>query len=815
MTSEVEPIDPGFMKALKSIFDKNINIKILKEKQKKGIFAWIGYILMFIVYFIIEVVKFLLSIFALLLLLLLVYLIYIFIYKGHPRLFFIARWSPFHSYMSSYIDDMMVHFKSLKSLIDKQASPIQSKCYQLTNNNLITAIGKIAPQIDELATMSKDDIILLFKFWDSLKSPTGFLSKIDLGDIDDSSYLTNDEVDVNNPKFKKLVESAEKLRTLASDLKSLKSTLNDNEFAKKESEIIGCMDPLKLKWIQLILKNEVNTDSTLLALSQTLANVSGTDSWAIHLKTDVCAARPLTPNERIYLEIKDYCNKCQDKTTVLEYIALVLADEGAALKETRQIFNGIMSVYELDLMLNYYLYDIKLGYETRKSGFKLNFVVLRYFLWPYIQWTFVVKIYTQIWGTFGTRFVQKLKTEFGSTIEWWNTIPAMLTKLPQSFAGGEGFESHTDPKYKYFALVDKIFGKKDTVEHFGFLKGLISIGEFFKGILDAVTSLMFAITNPIKFLMMLIGFVMSIILIIAYSILTVFFVQYILGAVWTLIVVIIPAIFMTTLYAVLIVPIGAWFIIVWLLDLITGGLMMALYRCENNPDKWYKYPAYANGNSYQRVLFCTYRCAENYEPWSFLGILNFCSRIPKMKPAYCPQQNIFKLYKGETLKSPSHYKDFEVNLETANMTTSQREAYLTKIKYARVEFSETCKYCFENDALFGGLLVKMVSYNHISKFLCKYTAQLAGNNPLKYKQVCDVCTNMYGGDVPMYKGEGNTFNTTSYATNDDSSIIDIPNLPPSNEISKSIYMLIACIIFVTLIAYLITIFNKLDKTTNS
>jgi hypothetical protein len=582
--------------------------------------------------------------------------------------------------------------------------------------------------------------------------------------------------------------------------------LDKAEFKTQDSDIIGCLDPLKLEWIKLVLEGNEAKDPTLEALSHTLSGVTGGDCWSVHLKTDVCEARPLTPNERTYLEVKKYCQNCQKITEAITYIELVKEDPANAYNETREIFDSMMSIYELDLMLNNYLHDIKLGYETRKSGFKLNFVVLRYFLWPYLVWTYVIKIYTQVWGEFGERFLKKLTNAFTQMIEWWLTIPPMLSALPQSFAGGEAFEQHTDPKYKMLSRMRTLFDKRDTVEHFGFLKGLISIGEFFKGILDAVTSLMFAITNPIKFLMMLIGFVMSLILIILYSISTVFFLHYVLAAAWMIIIVLIPAIFMTTFYGLLPIPMTVWYGIVWLLDLITGGMMMALYRCENSPDKWYKYSSYAYGNMYERVLFCTYRCAERYEPWSFLGIVDFCSRIPKIKPSYCPQQNIFKIYKGESLTTPSYYKDFEVNLSTANMTNSQRETYLTQIKASREEYTNTCKYCFENDIDWDSLKTNL-NYNHISRFLCKYTAQLSKNNPLTYKQICDVCTNMYGGDVPMYKSEGNTLNTTEPIAIDGSGIIDIPGLSSDDEVTKSIIMFIVCILFVIFIAYMIKIFN--------
>lgn len=452
-----------------------------KQDQKRSLFNLIRIIVRFIVESIQGAAKFLVSLFGLVILLFVLYIIYIFIFKAHPRLFFLCRWSPFDSYMSGYISDMQNHFETITAFSQSGATNIKNMCYSVTGNRIMDHVQEIIPEIDALSKVDSDEMVMIFKFWNALKTPYGFISKIDLTSLDEN-YLNEGDVDLTKSSFKQLVANAELMGSLKDKVKNVKDMIDNSEYMREDSNIIGCNDLLKLKWTKLFLQGRISEsdDATLLALHSTLKDIQGTDLWALHLKTDVCEARPLTPNERIYMEIKQYNEKCQNKAAVIEWIDLVLADPQSALVETTEIFDCIMAIYELDLMLNYYLYDIKVGYETRKGGFKLNFVILRYFLWPYIQWALVVKIFTQVWGKFGERFVLKLKSTFIQFLEWWASIPLMLVSLPMTLAG-ENFQQHTDPNYKVLTFLNNVFGKKDTVEHFGFLKGLISVGDFFKG----------------------------------------------------------------------------------------------------------------------------------------------------------------------------------------------------------------------------------------------------------------------------------------------------------------------------------------------
>jgi len=688
--------------------------------------------------------------------------------------------------MESYYSDMKSHFKTIKTFCNSGEDLLDDLHKNISGYDLKIMINSsIKENIDNLESITDDELMNVFKFWDSLKSPNGFLSKIDLGDINDDRYYTEGEIDLENDNFKRLQKYHEQMMTLKNKIGSLKDDIDKSEFSNYTSYIFGCFDKIKIKWIFLMLNNKVDTDPTLKSIHDKFFNIpSIEDYWAYHIKTPDCEdVIPLTTNERIYFEIKELIGKCTNTESLNLYLCMLMNDESKCYENTKKYFDVVMAVYELDLMLNYYLFDIKYGYETRKGGFKLNFVMLRYYWWPYISWIYVVKIWKQTWGEMGERFVFKLKSTMLSFLEWWISLPVFLAGLPLSLAG-EGFKHHTDSDYKYLNILLNFFGKHDVAK-----------------------ALVFAITQPLKFLMMLIGFVIALFIMIIYTLLTVCGIHFAFAAIYTFWVVIFFAILITIFYASLSFPMTIFFIVIWLIDLCTAGLMISILRCENDPNKWYTYPSYAYDNQYNRQIFCTYRCYENYEPSTFL-FLDFCSKIPKIRPSYCPQQTLFKLFKNEDISSVSYYKDFEVNTQTINMSTEERLGYLTKIRLDREEFNFNCKSCFEKDVILSDDIIplpQMWGYQHISKYLCKYTTQLIDNNKLKYEEVCDICQNMYGGDLPMYTDKGNeknTFNTTGYAEEKAADSIS-KRVVFDDEISKGIIMFIVALLLLCFVTYIV------------
>lgn len=770
--------------------------------------------------FCIKLAKFLYAIVVIVLILLLFYIIYYLIYNMYPQLGFICHWIGFDSYMEKHYSEMKQHFKTLIAFVEQSPTDVQSAYYSLGYNLPETIKGPILEHLKTFNECPDDMLVNVFKFWDSLQNPTGILSKMDLNLLPEE-YLKDGEMDPENALLKELIEYASKMKAFRQTISSLKETINNSEFQKVDLDIVGCLDPIKLHWLKLLLEGNESKDETLNNMVDKFKGFSfDVNYWALHLNIEGCGIEPFTDNEKVFFEIMNYKNKCSNHGAAIQYINNVLeykTDKDSnmefpnikpnSLEGTRQIMNSIMSVYDLDLKLNYYFYDIRVSYETRKAGYRLNFVVLTYYLWPWLQWVFIIKIGQQIWMPFGENF----KKKFVGFLEWWATLPEFLAKLPL-ILGGEGFEQHDkvqDSRYVFLNFITNLVDKRDTVEHFGFLKGLLSIGKFFAGILQVAKALVFAITEPLKFLMMLIGFVIALAMMIVYILLTVTGISFVLAFIWAVLIVLVPALFFTIAWTLICIPMIAVYIILWLVDLLLGGLIMALFRCENTPDKWYSYSSYAFDNTYYRSLPCIYTCAERYKPDTII-FLSVCRRLDSITPSYCPQQNLFKIYKDEGVPEPKYFKDFEITMNLAKMSYDQRIKYLKDVRKLREEFNSKCKFCYSNDIRYDdsrSLVKDGWSYTHISKALCKYTWQLANDSDSTYDDICNICTTMYGGDIPMYS-EKITFNTTEKATSDNFSNKKDGFFDNNNPYIKGLGAFLIVILSILIVMYLINILGN-------
>ena len=790
------------------------------------------------------------------------YIVFYLIYYYHPQIFFICHWTGFETYMTKYYADFRSHTNTLDSC--SMSGQIKNAYKTLVGYDIMTELAEVQSLLTGINAINDDELKHIFRFWNSLKNIKGVLQKMDLALIGDDKYLVDGELDPEKSEIKDLASKSEKMRKFRDKIGKLKETIDKKENANTDSGIIGSLDPIKLYWTLLMIDDNYSKDATLKAIHDRMSTVNMNDNvWAMHIKQPplcktnidnnsyykdkydhawpydgpkpsfeeymdtVLTSRPLSNNERIYLEIKKFLFNCGNKENVKTFInsVLIIGEPGVvpslrpeAYTEIRAVLDTIMAVYELDLMLNYYLYDIRIGYETRKSGYRFNVVIWTYFWWPYAQWLFVIKIGKQTWGKFPKNFTNAVF----SFLEWWVSLPEALAKLPMTLAG-EGFQQPKDSNYPFYNYINNITEpfipkhiasqmKPDLVEHFGFLKGLLSIGTFFMAILDVAMALVFMITEPLKFIMMLIGFVVALALMVVYILLTVFGLHYVFGGIWAVWTVLMAALFFTIVYTCMILPMSLFYLILWVLDMALGGLVMALMRCENIPDKWYKYSAYAYNNFFQRSITCAYRCADRYEPDNFF-VFSLCKRVESIKPTFCPHQNLFKIYKGENLTHPVSFKDFEVNLTTANMTESERARYLEKVFKVRTDYNDACRDCFSNDVKYNDsneLQQKGHDYTHIARIMCKFAAQLSGQK--NYEHVCDLCNTLYANDVPIHKDYKYTLNGTGDAETEmfkDKTVDD----PTQDPYIKGLAMFTACIIAIALIVYIFKsygrfVFNK-------
>jgi hypothetical protein len=281
-----------------------------------------------------------------------------------------------------------------------------------------------------------------------------------------------------------------------------------------------------------------------------------------------------------------------------------------------------------------YIKNIKVMYDFRKSGGFGNMTLLEItmldfilYVWkapngkvPYVwhmYWPDVFDFFNFLFGWFKSPTVNKFVM----------TLPAII--------GGVDVEKFTPPPISMQT-------KGDTIETFGFLKGLMeipkilmTIATFFTTLQAVAMAIAESITNPIKILKMIIGMIVGVILVILYMLLIALnFLLYIPAAIYVAFIDIIKTIFWIFLFLIM----AIFYLFIWLLDMVTGGLFLKIMRCENLPNKWYTQPGYFLNNKYVRGFMCNFTCSTRYQP-SDNGM--WCDRLPIGRPSFCPQQILY------------------------------------------------------------------------------------------------------------------------------------------------------------------------------
>ena len=196
------------------------------------------------------------------------------------------------------------------------------------------------------------------------------------------------------------------------------------------------------------------------------------------------------------------------------------------------------------------------------------------------------------------------------------------------------------------------------VEGLGFLKPLINVGRFFGLILEVARGMIRAFraitTNPIRAILqpffVVIALIMGLSLLLTHTLMSVLQMDAWYAFVFAWIMSFTLAIVWTIVEVVFVILLLLAFVVIWLADLLTGGMVVKLLRCENLPDEWETRGNYAAGNKALRVFgtTCCYPCAPRYRPFG-----PTCYRTPNHIPDYCPQQQIMRtLRTGKPFQNP-------------------------------------------------------------------------------------------------------------------------------------------------------------------
>lgn len=143
-----------------------------------------------------------------------------------------------------------------------------------------------------------------------------------------------------------------------------------------------------------------------------------------------------------------------------------------------------------------------------------------------------------------------------------------------------------------------------------------------------------------------------------------------------------------TLFLILtVVLVAIPYFFLWLMDIMTGGMVSRLMRCENSPHGWYADHGFVDRNEYSsEPLSCWGPCAQRYEP-TYGGTC--CGARSGYMPDFCPQQQIYRIYEKKSVpwdSGPIAFIKYTPQAGFNTMTTNQKKgaietAYMQKIKW--------------------------------------------------------------------------------------------------------------------------------------
>jgi hypothetical protein len=248
----------------------------------------------------------------------------------------------------------------------------------------------------------------------------------------------------------------------------------------------------------------------------------------------------------------------------------------------------------------------------------------------------------------------------------------------------------------------------DTVEHMSIFSAMQSAGTFFSNLKPMVEGIgdLFKNFNKdpfgtmLKFFGILVGILLAIVLEILYLLFSLTLFIYVFQFLWAWYLTFVIGFLWTVCMVLWTLLIAIPYFFLWLLDLATKGTVVQLMRCENLPDAWSNTPSFAEGNGYRRIggVACAYPCEPRWKPW---GGGFMCKKLPDFLPSMCPQQMIFRAYKGDTLSSPYVFDKFKPppGFTVQDIVKQEKqivEAYRVKVGYLGPCYEQLTKYDYVN-----------------------------------------------------------------------------------------------------------------------
>lgn len=216
----------------------------------------------------------------------------------------------------------------------------------------------------------------------------------------------------------------------------------------------------------------------------------------------------------------------------------------------------------------------------------------------------------------------------------------------------------------------------------------------FIGVMTAIISIL---SKPLEFIVMLIGGVILATIYVFYKIFALPPLVWVVFAIWFFIMKIILLIIYTLVIGVVVVFISGVLMVIAFINRIFKGKLNKLVLCQNSPLAWYQIPNYHLGNKFERSLFCKSACATGFKPDELTG--EFCNRLEKGQPSYCPQAEIMRIFSSYSRSDMKYkYADFDptTSFMFNFMTPEQKENEYKRYFSKRQQHFNKCKMSLGN-----------------------------------------------------------------------------------------------------------------------
>lgn len=390
-----------------------------------------------------------------------------------------------------------------------------------------------------------------------------------------------------------------------------------------------------------------------------------------------------------------------------------------------------MARLHLWLLMYKYAPVIERAYNMRKSGGIGNFIIFNLYMDEYKQYVFKETI-PPIWKRFGKDIKTTAETIVGLLTS--DPVRNFMVRLPLTLTGTEGFVD-APPN-----IIADIYQQE---EHFvGVLKSIGKVfGDFAKlipNVAKVFLGLVYVVANPIKVIAIIIGAIVGFLLYVLYSLIVAMSIlMYIPAFFWVLGIDFAITVVWTLLFCI----IALVYIVLWVLDFGTGGLIMRFLRCENAPNAWHDIPGWIYNNQHTRKFLCSFPCHRNYKPESW-----GCLKLPKYQAPFCPQQLIFNIYishlRGKIDDHPSfkfapNLFEFKPNIKYHAKDTKDKKKEIDEFYNNRRVFRTECDRA-------------LAPYNIITKYLCENIKEIVPGS----EKIMPICQSCYCGHyhAPCDKG---------------------------------------------------------------